>query len=183
VSDSPNDLQALLSIVQSQQATIERLLKLVEERESTVPPPPPPDETEKKQEQRPIDWFKLSGRERMEVWEELAAFVADIVRRYNLHLVITPCWWQHSDAVEEFTALWQIRQASFAEDASLNAAMSWQDNIAKCRERLGGLLGSCRDGHVDMTARTAWMSESVWADFRRAIRVDSFGTGSEEPED
>lgn len=176
VSDISRDLQSLLSIVQIQQQSIERLVKLVEQRESAASPPPAtaaPKEIEEKPQ--PIDWFRISGEERLATWEQLGAFVQDIVLRYNWHLVITPCWWQHSDAVEEFSALWQIRQASFAQDSSLTAAMSWQDNLAKCRERLGGLLGSCRDGHVDMTMRTAWMSDSVWADFRRMIRMDSFG--------
>jgi hypothetical protein len=180
VSDISPELQSLLSIVQIQQQSIERLMKFIEERASAAPPSAvaAPKETEKKPQ--PIDWFKISGQERLTTWEELGEFVQNIVLRYNWHLVITPCWWQHSDAVEEFTALWQIRQTSFTPDASLTAAMSWQDNLAKCRERLGGLLGSCRDGHVDMTVRTAWMSDSIWADFRRMARADSLGADSAE---
>ena len=108
----------------------------------------------------PIDWFSISGRDRLAAWQGLAAFVDTLVYRYDLQREIMTCWWQHNDAVEELTALWQVRLSSFLDGASLNAAMSWQDTFYKSRARLAGIFSSCREGHVDARVH-GWMSNEA----------------------
>lgn len=118
--------------------------------------------------QRPIDWLNISGDDRIMAWRELIEFVEIIVSRYNMHLVIRPCWWQHHEAIEELTALMHIRQVSFSDEAKLNAAMNWQDNFHKSRTRLAAIFVSCREGHVDASFKN-WMTQDVRAALERHI--------------
>jgi hypothetical protein len=122
--------------------------------------------------QKPIDWFDLSAEMSTTVWRRLGSFVEALVLRYNLQLELRPCWWKHGDAVEELTALWQFRQACFREGAGLNAPMSWQDTFYKSRNRLSGMLSSCRERHVDASF-SVWLSDEVRAEFEAFIAFES----------
>jgi hypothetical protein len=135
---------------------------------------PQPREPDEPQPRRPVDWFRVSGPERLAAWQGLALFVEALVYRYNLQLELRPCWWQHGDAVEELTALWHIRQTSYGDDAALGSAMSWQDQFYKSRDRLRDIFVSCRDGHIDATIHT-WMRDDMRQAFHHAVRTDVLG--------
>jgi hypothetical protein len=116
----------------------------------------------------PIDWSSISGRDRLDAWLGLAEFVECIVRRYNLALELRPCWWQHGDAVEELTALWQIRLFSYRVGAKPTEGMTWQDMLYKSRGRLRDIFVSCGNGHIDPSV-DIWMTEDVATSFQRLI--------------
>jgi hypothetical protein len=170
------NIERLLAAVQAQQRSIDRLVRLVEQRErdaweaearqraSADKPQPEPA-------RRPIDWNAVAGRDRLLAWQGLAAFVENLVFQYNLQLQVRPCWWQHQNVVEELTALWHMRQASFGESADLRSAMAWQDSVAKVVDRLVGVFVSCRSGHVEANM-TTWMTDSTRHEFLQNVRND-----------
>lgn len=119
----------------------------------------------------PIDWFRISGAERLAAWRGLADFVEKLVLRYDLALEVLPCWWQHGGAVEELTALWQVRQFTYRDGAEPKEAMYWQDTLYKSRGRLRDIFVSCRDGHVDSIVGD-WMSRELRMRFRKAMHDD-----------
>jgi hypothetical protein len=130
--------------------------------------------------QRPIDWFAISGRERLMAWQGLAQFVEALVVRYNLQLEIRPCWWRHADAVEELTALWQARQSYFGADAGLRDAMAWQNTFYASRDRLRFMFVACGEYHTDAMVRI-WMTDEDRAGLVEAVRQEVFGSGPPNP--
>ena len=197
MTDTPELVERLLEVVReqqqaigAQQQAIERLTELVERTalgagSPAEPPPgqqsgPPPTDPPKPQKQKPVDWLQVAGRDRLMVWQGLAYFVEVIVHRYNLHAEVRPCWWQHPEAVEELTALWHMRQLSYRDDADLNAAATWQDNLVKSRDRLRFMFVACLDGHVDQMFDEVWMPDEVRNEFVREVQrdvMDSTNTG------
>jgi hypothetical protein len=177
VSDDSAELDRLFSLVQSLQRSVDQILELLKQGQQTKKEPSSRGEKgEEKPKRGPIDWMRLSGDERLAVWEGLAVFVESLVHRYNLQLEILPCWWRHPDAVEELTALWQIRQNVFGERDDPTASYQWQNQLYNSRERLSALFMSCREGHIGMSI-TTWMTPEMRADFQRAMLVDSYPEG------
>lgn len=177
MSSEPAEVAHLVSLVQSLQESVDRILQLVTQGKTA----PEPVRREEERKRGPIDWMRLTGDERLAAWEGLAAFVEALVFRYNLQLEIQPCWWRHPDAVEELTALWQIRQNVFGGRSDPTASYQWQNQLYNSRERLSGLFSSCREGHIDTTI-TTWMTPGMRAEFKSAILADSYpehtGSGS-----
>jgi len=194
MADTNDLLQELINLVRAQQASIElqqqaiaslaelvegqnRLPQLATEKSSESAEPEKPDLRRK-----PVDWLSVTGRERLGAWQGLAYFVEVLVYRYNLHLEIRPCWWRHADAVEELTALWHTRQMSYRDDADLDKAYTWQDALAKARDRLRFMFVACFEGHIDNTIRTEWMSEEIRQDFARTVQRDVLASEGRVPE-
>jgi hypothetical protein len=125
----------------------------------------------------PVDWFSVSGPDRLAAWQGLAEFVEALVFRYNMQLEIRPCWWAHGAAIEELTALWHMRQALYGPDADLKNAMQWQDTLQRSRDRLRPIFRSCRDDHV-RSAVNFWMSDQARKAFVDAVRSDLLGDAS-----
>jgi hypothetical protein len=179
VNPQSTDLHQIVAAIQALQQTLERVVRLSEEharREleqlaaNATPPeeePPPIEEPQAK----PIDWFHVSGRDRLNAWRDLSAFVERLVIRYNMEAVVRPCWWQHPEAVEELTALLHLRQYSYQDGASLAGAMSWLDNFNKSRERLRAMFMACTTYHVAPIPRP-WMSEADRAAFYEGVRQE-----------
>jgi len=111
----------------------------------------------------PIDWFSLEEAEREEALEALGEFVAALVRRYSLQQEILPCWWQHGEAIEELTALWQARQVAYARGSDASMASWWQDLLERSRMRCREMFVVCRHGHV--ATPEDWMSDEQQAAF------------------
>jgi hypothetical protein len=174
-------LQAVLAAIQSQQQSIERLVRLLEEREElaeSAPKTPPekakdaPGTAEEKPPGRTrIIWSQISGEQRTAAWYGLADFVEGLVKRYNMHLELRPCWWQHTDAVEELTALWHAWNFFFIEENNLNAPLMWRMQFNGGRDRVRDMFQSCRDSHVDLSVRT-WMRPEVREAFNRMVEAD-----------
>jgi hypothetical protein len=191
--DGTADLvQQLLRVVEQQQASIHsqqqaigRLGDLLERTTATLPvpePAPPAADKEKAEEKpeslrrKPVDWLQVSGRERLAAWQGLAYFVEVLVYRYNLQMEVRPCWWQHSDVVEELTALWHTRQMSYRDDADLNAAYTWQDALYKARDRLRFMFVACLEAHVDQTIDGVWMDDETRNAFVQQVQRDVLGS-------
>lgn len=175
-------LQALLTAIKIQQNSIDHLVSLLQTREQAqaqsseepVAGPkaePPKDESPARTR---INWGTISGEERLAAWQGLAAFVEALVERYNMHLELRPCWWQHADAVEELTALWHAWQFWYMEENNLNAPLMWRMQFAASRDRLRDMFQSCRDRHVDLTVRV-WMHPETREAFARMVEADVFG--------
>lgn len=142
---------------------IERRLDQIEQNRSGTEPLSPsagPD---------PIDWFTLTGADRERTLEALGEFVETLVRRYALQQEILPCWWQHGDAIEEMTSLWQAREVAYAPGSDASMASWWQDLLERSRMRLREMFVICRNGHV--TAHLdEWMSDEqrvAFSEYRR----------------
>ncbi|WP_067889065.1 hypothetical protein [Actinomadura chibensis] len=163
-------LDKLIEVIRLQQQSLERLIHILEKAETQTAKAPAAAPS-KGADPGPVDWLVLSGRERLETWRELAAFVARLVDRYGLQLEILPCWWQHNVAVDELTALWQFRRATFRRGADPKAPMGWQDAVNRSRDRMRPVFVSCREGHVDTTMKV-WMRDDVQAAFDRAVAED-----------
>ncbi len=114
----------------------------------------------------------LSGNARVKAWNELSSFVEGLVYRYNLQLEILPCWWQHGEAVEELTSLWQARQVAYAQGADPAMGSWWQDLLERSRIRLRGIFSSCRDGHIQ-SGNPTWMPDQQRQAFQQAINYES----------
>jgi hypothetical protein len=174
-----NGMDELLAIVRKQQEAIveitERLDRIQASQESKKAPPNPVGDT-------PIDWMTISGPARLAAWKGLATFVEQLVERYGLQMELQPCWWQHNDAVEELTALWQVRLNTFQEGKGLTAAMSWQDSLSRSLGRLGPMFMSCREYHVDADPGQ-WQSVEERNALWHAIHADVHGTDHVPPED
>jgi hypothetical protein len=166
------DLRQLLAVIETQQRSIERLVRLVEQREEARSAVEVPADDKRR---RPVDWSQISGRQRLLAWQGLAGFVEDLVHRYKLQLAVRACWWQHGDAIDELTALWHIRQVSFGEDADLTSPMRWQETVEDSVDRVRGMLNACGQEHVDVVMPT-WMTEANREAFYQAVREDVFGT-------
>jgi hypothetical protein len=166
----PNvDLQRLLLVVAEQQRAIEHLTERVDELErqkgepaSSGPPPAEPS---------PVDWLRISGQERLMAWRGLANFVEALIFRYNMQTEVRACWWQHTEAVEELTALWHMRQVLYRQGSTLRDAMAWQDNFYKSRDRLRYMFSACGDYHVDGTVKK-WMTDADRAAFIESVRSE-----------
>jgi hypothetical protein len=170
VSDQISDeVHRLVRAVQVQQQSIERLLRAVERREpagaGTAAGAAAPT--------RPIVWSQLTGLDRLSAWQGLGAFVEDLVLRYNLQFDVMPCWWQHRDAVELLTALWQVHQVTFGANANQSAGLSWLETLGRHERQLKAIFVSCRDGHVDATP-PVWMSDEVRQAFHRMAHAEAF---------
>lgn len=178
------ELQRLIAIVGAQQQSIERLVRLVEKGRSTADDGSAKSaenddkgekEKEKEKEKKPrsVDWLTVTGRERLLAWQGLAQFVEALVFRFNMQLVVRPCWWMHPEAVEELTAIWHTHQETHSDDAGLQGAMSWVDAMHKSIERLRSMFQPCRERHVDaqMSARV-WMTDAIRAEFYETVRRD-----------
>lgn len=169
--DDSHDLAPLLDAIRMQQRSIDRLVHLLEERSAGTD-----DRADEEPRPKLVDWFHVSGRERVAAWQGLARFVEAVVFRYNVQGEIRPCWWLHPPAVEELTALWHVRQDMYGADESLGNAMAWQDTFARSRERLRSIFVSCRDRHVDSTHHT-WMSDDTRRAFYDAVREEAERSG------
>jgi hypothetical protein len=174
MSARDGEFDQLLALVESQRRTIERLTAHVRKEpvERPVAPPDPASGRPAGKRPRPIDWWTLSGRERQDTWGQLSEFVEALVRRYSLQLVILPCWWRHNEAVEELTALWEVRKICFGENADPRGGTSWLDGFNKSVDRLRGFFGSCREGHLNQDIGV-WMTPGGRAEFRKAVIQDA----------
>lgn len=186
MSDNDDLVRRLLHVVeqqqesiQAQQEAIERLGDLIDRAWPPAapqqdPPAPAPDPTSS--HRKPVDWLQVTGRERLVAWQGLAYFVEVVVYRYNLQMEVRPCWWLHTDVVEELTALWGIRQVCYRDDADLNAAATWQDALYKSRDRLRFMFVACLEAHVDQTIDGEWMPDDIRTAFVHQVQRDVFGT-------
>jgi hypothetical protein len=91
---------------------------------------------------------------------------------FDLQLTIRPCWWQHSEAVDELTALWHFHQHTYADPTKLDGAMNWRDTFFRSRDRLRDLFMSCRDMHVNMRIAVTWMNDEVRREFQTMVDGD-----------
>ena len=167
VTDEPETVSELLAAVRAQQETVQRLVHLLEQRQSE-PPPERPDP----QQRWPIDWDVISGAARAVAWQSLGAFVEKIVLRYNLQFDVLPCWWQHRNAVMVLTSLWEVHLHTFGEDANLLSNNTFLDNLNYRIEQLRGIFMSCREEHTDSTPRT-WMSDATRRAFQQMIASET----------
>jgi hypothetical protein len=73
-------------------------------------------------------WRDLGPEASESLWHELIEWVDWIRHRYPLAKRVPSCWPEHSEVVEELTALWLSWNAAYSErDAPLTGASDWHD--------------------------------------------------------
>lgn len=187
--EEDDDISRLVNLVQTQQETIDYLVQYIERVEAQLNDRI--DALEQAgvgaggggggapaagQAPTPIDWSTLSGPKRLKAWHDLSNFTEGVVYRFNIQLEVLPCWWQHGEAVEELTALWQARLVAFAPNADASMASWWQDLLERSRMRLRGIFSSCRDGHIESKHAT-WMTDQMREVFRQAVEAEAEAFG------
>lgn len=99
----------------------------------------------------PVVWQALSGWERSQTWDALAAWVGWLRGRYPLAQKVPLCWWRHPELVEELTALWLAwREAYVEKGAPLTGGADWHGRWlpeAVRRMRAGGWNVGCEGEH------------------------------------
>ncbi|NUS72881.1 MAG: DUF4913 domain-containing protein [Corynebacteriales bacterium] len=182
------DIERLVNLIQTQQETIDYLVQYIERVEAQLN-----DRIDAAEQAAPaaggggggggagggptpVDWSSISGPKRLKAWHDLSNFVEGVVQRFSIQLEILPCWWQHGDAVEELTALWQARNVAFVPGADASMASWWQDLLERSRMRLRGIFTSCRDGHVP-AQHGVWMNDEMRSAFRDAVEAEAEAFG------
>jgi hypothetical protein len=96
-------------------------------------------------------WRYAGPAAREQLQNALGDWVAWIRHRYPLARRIPDCWTEHSEVVEELTALWLAWQAAYVEaDAPLIAAAEWHDRWLPgvlFRLEHGAMALDCRQQH------------------------------------
>lgn len=194
--EEDEDIARLVSLIQTQQETIDYLVQYIERVEAQLN-----DRIDAAEQSgfgggggpgggapaggrgggpastpTPIDWSAISGPTRLKAWHDLSAFTEGVVQRFSLQLEVLPCWWQHGDGVEELTALWQARNVAFAPNADASMGTWWLDVLERTRMRLRAIFSSCRDGHVPVQ-HAEWTTEEMRAAFDSAVEAETEAFG------
>ncbi|MGV8967787.1 MAG: hypothetical protein ACOH2F_16095 [Cellulomonas sp.] len=121
---------------------------------------------------RPIDWARLTGEAAATEWAALDRWVRWLVRRYNLdHRDVPPCWYAHTDLVEELSALRSAHRGAYDPSGPPGGPAEWHQTLANTRTHLQ--LSVSRTGckpreHRPPTA-IDWASDPARADYTSAI--------------
>lgn len=92
----------------------------------------------------PVVWKDLSAGDAFDTWADLGRWVTWLVRRFRLRpKEIPPCWYRHSAAVEELTALWGAHQLAYGPDQAASAAAEWLRILADTRAHLAEWMARC----------------------------------------
>ena len=101
-------------------------------------------------------WRGLGELATKQLWDELTGWVDWLRSRYPLARKVPPCWAEHSEVVEELSALWLAWQYAYEErDAPLTAASDWHDRwLPGVLHRLehGPFAVDCSDRHHERPA-------------------------------
>ncbi|NUU15841.1 hypothetical protein HP550_01070 [Cellulomonas humilata] len=99
----------------------------------------------------PILWCAHTDADQRGLLEALADWVSWLKDRYRLdHRVVPECWAQHSELVEELSALHLAWQVAYASTSPADAALTWHERFAMARIRFGDWVArtGCRpDAH------------------------------------
>jgi hypothetical protein len=102
-----------------------------------------------------INWRTIGDDERPEACRTLATWVQEwLIPRYNIKAKMIPdCWWQHSDLVEELSALHTAWLVAFdAADAGWGP-IGWHERFALAQTR-PAFRERCTGGHRPDPSRT-----------------------------
>ena len=82
-------------------------------------------------------WDAHDPAEQQAALEELDVWVAWLVDRYRLdHRTVPGCWVQHTELIEEISALHLAWQAAYSALAHGDGPMVWHEHFALARARL-----------------------------------------------
>lgn len=176
-----DDITRLDNLVQTQQETVDYLVQYIERVEAQLNDRVDAVEgslvQSRKKEARPptddpVNWAGLDGASVISTRQALSDFVDYLVDRYGFRTDLRPCWYEHTTAVEELTALWTAREVAFAVGADASMPSWWQDLLERSQLRLRKMFVKCRNGHV--AADTApWMAPREQARRDRWIQGES----------
>jgi hypothetical protein len=115
------DQDGVTRVLDAQQRALERLARRVDELADSVAHPAYEFPTG-------WTWRALGGHSARVLWEQLHDWVGWLRGRYPVADAVPPCWYRHSEVVEELTALWLAWRAAYAEaDAALLGPAEWHD--------------------------------------------------------
>ena len=101
----------------------------------------------------PTNWRAIPAEEAPEAWEELRAWVEELVRRYASfdHHVVPACWFRHNSHVEALAALRDYEGLAFFPSSPASSPYNFQIALAQIEARLrewtarAGCLGEHRE--------------------------------------
>lgn len=188
MSDLSSEVQRLLSVVQHQQASIEKLTEAVERLQAALPvpaveEPAAPQEPEPAAEppapaltvRHPLDWDVVTGAERALAWQELFAWVEHIVKAYSLHFLIRPCWWRHRLSLMILTSLWEYYMDTYANGGGIRSNDEFLNQLNNRTYQLGDVFISCREDHTE-PAPAVWLRDDDRREFMDMVRAEFYST-------
>ncbi|MEU0938945.1 hypothetical protein [Embleya sp. NPDC005971] len=102
-------------------------------------------------------WATMDADKAAEAWAALSAWVRDVLQeRYpTSRAALAPCWYKHTDVVEELSALMAAWTRAFGlADSAPPGAIEWLDRwLPGCLRRVETLLQRCRTDNFRHTER------------------------------
>lgn len=87
------------------------------------------------------DWRKISDVEQASIIVKMADWIDWMIQTFMLKpSVIPPCWYEHSDVVQEIYALWRIYLAGYAETDSGSGPLTFLERFYGAQMRLRDLI-------------------------------------------
>lgn len=113
-----------------------------------------------------LRWADLTQEQAAATWTGLIDWTGWLVRRFQLYEELGSCWPDHPALVEELGALWLAWQASYDDQAPLEAPLRWMEALARARARwrIWDDHTRCRFGH-----HTQRRVELCWPPSWRAV--------------
>lgn len=96
-----------------------------------------------------INWRTIPDEDRAEACQTLASWVNDwLIPRYYVKAKAVPdCWWQHTDLVEELSALHTAWLVAFDPADGGWGPIGWHERFALAQTRTAFNAGACADDH------------------------------------
>ncbi len=105
----------------------------------------PTRRTDRPEARAPFRWENLDAEQTRDTWQELGDWVRWLCERFRID-DIPPCWYQHSDLVEELTALWLSWEGAYHPDARFDDPVRWLDWLSRTRTRFARRSPRCGVG-------------------------------------
>ena len=97
------------------------------------------------------NWRTLHGHGAEILWRDVNDWVGWLRHRYPVAQQVPPCWWRHTELIEELTALYLAWRAAYTDaNANLTAPADFHHHyLPAAIERVTGWGVHCSDQHRD----------------------------------
>ncbi len=136
--------EEILGVISELVRRITALEGRLEALERARPGGPSPDRSEPAAP-TPFRWDELSATELSSTLRELGAWVTWLTARFRLD-ALPPCWFRHSDLVEELTGLWLAWLGAYEREARADEPVRWLDWLHRARSRFAHYSPRCGVG-------------------------------------
>ncbi|WP_407343555.1 hypothetical protein [Pengzhenrongella phosphoraccumulans] len=123
---------------------------------------------------RPVNFANLTHGTALTHWVALDRWVRWLVRRYNLdHRDVPPCWYAHSDLVEELSALHTAHRGAYDPGGPAGGPAEWHQTLATTRTHLQLSVSrtGCKPREHRPPAAIDWASEPAEKDYADGFKA------------